>query len=83
VGGVLYLLALYNLMLGVFNLLPFHPLDGFKIVGGILPGKLAVQWYQMQPYGIIILFAFILTDSFQKLVVPVVGVLTKMLGLSA
>src|SRR3989339_881320 len=25
-----------NLVLGVFNLLPIHPLDGFKIVGGLL-----------------------------------------------
>lgn len=83
IGIVLYLLASYNLMLGVFNLLPFHPLDGFKIVGGILPGQLAVQWYQMQPYGVIILFTFILTGSFQKFIVPIVDVLSKVLGLGA
>ncbi len=82
VSGVLYLFAFYNLMLGVFNLLPFHPLDGFKVVGGILPNNLAVQWYQMEPYGIIILFAFVFTNSFQRIVLPVVELLTKMLGLS-
>jgi len=83
VGGALYLLVFYNLMLGVFNLMPFHPLDGFKIVGGLLPNNLAIQWYQMQPYGIIILVAFIFTNSFQKVVLPVVDILTKMLGLTA
>ncbi|KKS28873.1 MAG: Peptidase M50 [candidate division WWE3 bacterium GW2011_GWE2_43_18] len=83
VGGALYLLVFYNLMLGVFNLMPFHPLDGFKIVGGLLPNNLAIQWYQMQPYGIIILVVFIFTDSFQKIVLPVVGILTKLLGLTA
>src|SRR3989304_5426097 len=81
--GVLYLLVFYNLMLGVFNLMPFHPLDGFKIVGGLLPNNLAIQWYQMQPYGIIILVVFIFTDSFQNIELPVVGILTKLLGLTA
>ena len=27
-----------NVLLAVFNLVPIHPLDGFKIVEGILPG---------------------------------------------
>ncbi|KKS30928.1 hypothetical protein A2380_00065 [candidate division WWE3 bacterium RIFOXYB1_FULL_43_24] len=80
VAGALQLLVFYNLMLGVFNLMPFHPLDGFKIVGGLLPNNLAMQWYQMQPYGIIILIVFIFTDSFQKIVLPVVDILTKLLG---
>lgn len=83
VEGALYLLVFYNLMLGVFNLMPFHPLDGFKIVGGLLPNNLAVQWYQMQPYGIVILVAFIFTNSFQKIVLPVVDILTKLLGVTA
>jgi len=83
VGGALYLLVFYNLLLGVFNLMPFHPLDGFKIVGGLLPNNLALQWYQMQPYGIIILVAFIFTNSFQKIVLPIVDILTKMLGVTA
>ncbi|GIW60419.1 MAG: peptidase [Patescibacteria group bacterium] len=82
IGAILYLLVFYNLVLGVFNLMPFHPLDGFKIVGGFLPNKLAVQWYQMQSYGIIILFVFLFTNSFQKIVVPIVDFLTKILGVA-
>lgn len=82
VGAVLYLLALYNLMLGVFNLMPFHPLDGFKIVGGFLPGSLAVQWYQMQSYGLLILMVFVVTGSFGKIITPIVDLLTKILGIS-
>lgn len=81
VGAVLYLLALYNLMLGVFNLMPFHPLDGFKIVGGFLPGNLAVQWYQMQSYGLLILMVFVVTGSFGKIITPIVDLLTKILGI--
>lgn len=82
VGAILYLLVFYNLVLGVFNLMPFHPLDGFKIVGGFLPNNLAIQWYQMQPYGIIILFVFLFTNSFQRIVVPIVDFLTKILGVA-
>lgn len=48
-----------NLVLGIFNLLPFFPLDGFKIVGGFLSSKQAQEWYQLERYGIIFLFLFI------------------------
>lgn len=48
-----------NLILGMFNLLPFAPLDGFKIVGGVLSQKQAKEWYQLERYGIIFLLLFI------------------------
>jgi len=49
-----------NLILGLFNLLPIHPLDGFKIVGGFLPKKEAKEWYQLEKYGYIFLLMLIL-----------------------
>lgn len=49
-----------NVMLGVFNLLPIHPLDGFKIVGGLLPEDKAREWYQLERYGILFLVLLIL-----------------------
>lgn len=36
--------TLINITLGTFNLLPLGPLDGFKIIAGIIPAKLATQW---------------------------------------
>jgi Zn-dependent protease len=48
-----------NVVLAVFNLVPIHPLDGFKIVGGILPEEYARQWYELEPYGIIFLIFLI------------------------
>ncbi len=48
-----------NVVLGVFNLLPIHPLDGFKIVGGILPEEKAKEWYQLERYGMIFLLMLI------------------------
>lgn len=48
-----------NIILGVFNLLPIHPLDGFKIVGGILSEEKAREWYQLERYGLIFLLMLI------------------------
>lgn len=48
-----------NLILGLFNLLPIHPLDGFKIVGGFLSENQAREWYQLERYGFIFLLMLI------------------------
>lgn len=46
-----------NVGLAVFNLIPIYPLDGFKIVSGVLPVDLAIAWEQTARYGyILILF---------------------------
>lgn len=48
-----------NLVLGVFNLLPIHPMDGFKIVEGILPEEKAREWASLQRFGMIFLIMLI------------------------
>jgi len=45
---------LFNLLLGLFNLLPIPPLDGGRIVVGLLPYSLAVLWARLERFGIII-----------------------------
>ena len=62
-GSFLYLAIFYNLLLGFFNLIPLHPLDGFKVVNGFLPENLSYQWMQIAPYGIWILLLLILTGA--------------------
>jgi Zn-dependent protease len=53
-----------NLLLFVFNMLPFYPLDGSKILSGLLPEKWAVQLdftmikWGMAPLGILLLWEF-------------------------
>ena len=48
-------LTTWSVVLAIFNLLPISPLDGFKIVGGILPKNLANQWDELENYGIFFL----------------------------
>lgn len=49
-----------NVILGVFNLLPINPLDGFKIVGGLLSDEKAREWYSLERYGYIFLLLLII-----------------------
>lgn len=52
-------LIVLNVVLAIFNLVPIHPLDGFKIVGGLLSREQARNWYQLERYGIIFLLFLI------------------------
>ncbi|RKY34788.1 MAG: site-2 protease family protein [Candidatus Omnitrophota bacterium] len=47
--------VLINLVLGLFNLIPIPPLDGSRILTGLLPLKLAKQYMRFERYGIIVL----------------------------
>lgn len=58
--GLLYNLVVMNVVLAIFNLVPVHPLDGFKIVGGLLPEEQARQWYELERYGWIFLILLVL-----------------------
>ncbi|MFA6016809.1 MAG: site-2 protease family protein [Patescibacteria group bacterium] len=60
IGSVIFIpMIRMNIILGVFNLLPIHPMDGFKIVGGILSEEKAREWYSLQRYGMIFLILLI------------------------
>ncbi len=52
-----------NIMLGLFNLLPFSPLDGEKVVAGFLPNHLRPAWARIQTYGIFFLILFIFSGG--------------------
>jgi len=83
--GILFFLPMIylNIVLAIFNLIPIHPLDGFKIIGGILPEKQAKEWYSLEKYGIIFLLMLFFplgkTSMIDLLIRPAVNFLTNLL----
>jgi len=57
---VLYDFILINLVLGLFNLLPILPLDGGRVVAGVLPESLARTWSGLERYGLAIVLIAVL-----------------------
>ncbi len=78
-SGPVYFLALVaeagifvNALLMVFNLFPLLPLDGGRILTGLLPNKMAYAFSRTEPYGMFILIALIVTGVLGKFMWPLV-----------
>lgn len=70
---------LINLILMVLNLLPLPPLDGGRVVTGILPGPLAYRFSRIEPFGFVILLALLFTGVLGQVLWPLVQGLTRLL----
>jgi Zn-dependent protease len=84
IGSLFFVPMIYlNIVLAVFNFLPVHPLDGFKIVGGILPEKQAKEWYELEKYGLIFLLMMFFplgkSSMIDFLIRPVINFFTSFL----
>jgi Zn-dependent protease len=68
-----------NIGLAVFNLLPVPPLDGSKILIGILPHRQALAYSRIEPYGFFILMGLILLRITDFVIYPIIRVLRDIL----
>jgi len=50
----------FNIILGLFNLLPIPPLDGYNLVLPFLPADVAMTIQRYAPYGIMVLLLLVL-----------------------
>ncbi len=69
-----------NVILGVLNLLPIPPLDGGRIMSGLLSPQAAMQYSKIEPYGFFIIIALMLTGVLSYIIFPVIAVFLKVLS---
>lgn len=85
--GLLAQLILLNVCFGIFNLVPFPPLDGAKIVGAFLPYKTYFRIMQYERYAFPILIVLMYLGIFDKilgvLITPIVSSLNALIALIA
>ncbi len=82
-SGHAYILGwaiLFNLTLAVFNMMPIPPLDGSRIVSGLLPPRAAYYYNQLEPFGFLIVIV-LMQMGMLRFLYPVISQLGYLLGI--
>lgn len=82
-SSFIFIFIIINVNLLLFNLIPVPPLDGSKILVGLLPRRMHGTIYQIEAYGPIILMLLIITDVTSKILGPItMGIIGVLLQIS-
>lgn len=73
--------AYFNIGLGLFNLVPIPPLDGSRILTGLLPRRLASLFLRLEPFGFLIVLALYFTGAIFWILIPGIDFFCRLLDL--
>lgn len=68
-----------NLVLCIFNFLPIPPLDGSRIITGILPDHLALSYMKIERFGFVLILVLAFSGVLSKVIVPIISFANSLL----
>ena len=69
-----------KVILGVLNLLPIPPLDGGRIVAGLLSHRASIQYSKIEPYGLFIIIGLMVSGLLSYIIFPVISLFLVILS---
>ncbi|MCM8790184.1 MAG: site-2 protease family protein [Candidatus Omnitrophica bacterium] len=79
IAVILVVLARINILLGSLNLIPIPPLDGSRVLMGILPPRAQIALARLEPYGMLILLGLLFTGLLDPVIITIQNVITTII----
>ncbi len=73
---------LVNLVMLAFNLVPIPPLDGGRVLTGLLPMRLALPFSRIEPFGFFIVLLLVITHRLDPWMLAVIGAFESLVSLA-